>query len=351
VFETGGTVESDKATVNETISADQYAGVSIYNPPVPTETPAPSPNPDDAKKISKPKMIVAAYKTDPAIVSAGKSFTLSLDFQNTHKTKTVSNLKIVLSAVESAGDSGSVFSPVDSSNTIFISEIPPQGIVSKTLKMMAAPGAQPRSYSISVKFAYQDEEFLEYEEEENIGITVKQVTRLEIGDLGLPADGMAGQQMSIYCNIINSGRVALNNLRVSVESEGMDTAGASVYLGKLMDGSSTYYEGTLTPKSPGAITGKLIVSAEDDAGVVTQLSQDFEVQIQDPGTGMGMPDYTDTQIPQEAPVNAGISGTAQALFMQYWKLIAAGVGLIIIIVIIRKIVKRRRKQKSWEIDE
>ena len=354
-FETGNTVEDDAATVNETVTVEQYAGINIYNPPIPTETPVPSPtpeSPDDPKKINKPKMIISDYKTDPPIVSAGKEFTLNLDFQNTHKTKTVSNLKIVLSAKESTSGTGNVFSPVDSGNTLYFSEIPPQGIVSKTLKMMAAPDAQPRSYSISVKFDYQDEEFLEYEEEEDIGINVKQVTRMEISDLGLPPDGLVGQQLSLYCNIINSGRVALNNLRVRVESEGMDTAGASVYLGKLSDGSSTYYEGTMTPINPGAIKGKLIVSGEDDAGAVTEISRDFEVQVQDFSMEQTMLDYENIDMFPEQPASTGFFGGIKSFVLSNWIWISVGAGLLIIItLVIVSIVKRHRKQRSWEKDE
>ncbi|MDR1560724.1 MAG: hypothetical protein LBS84_13745, partial [Clostridiales bacterium] len=359
-YETGSTVEdgdseTESSIVNETITAEQYAGVSIYNPPEPTETPVPSPTPEptpDPKKISKPKMIIAGYKTDPSIVSAGKNFTLSMDFQNTHKTKTVSNLKIVLAATESTGEEGSVFSPLDSGNTIFISDIPPGGIVSKTLAMTAAPDAQPRSYSISAKFYYQDDELLEYEEEEQIGITVKQVIRLEISDLGLPTDGFLGEPLSVYCNIINSGRVSLSNLRVRVEADGMDTAAAGVYLGTLSNGSSTYYEGMMTPVAAGAVKGKLIVSAEDAAEVVTELSQDFEIQVQDYSVDPGISDFENSEMYPEPTPPVGFIDGVKSFFAGYWIWLTAGAALILaIILVIVRIVKRRKRQRSWEADE
>jgi hypothetical protein len=357
-YETGGTVvsgDSETDAANETVTAEQYAGVSIYNPPKPTETPAPSPTPEptqDPKKVSKPKMIISGYKTEPLIVSAGKSFTLNMDFQNTHKTKTVSNLKIVLAATESTGERGSVFSPLDSGNTIFISDIPPGGIVGKTLTMMAAPDAQPRSYSISAKFNYQDDEFLEYEEEEQIGITVKQTIKLEISDLGLPSDGFLGEPLSVYCNIINSGRVSLSNLRVRVESDGMDTAAASVYLGALTNGSSIYYEGMMTPMKAGSIKGRLVVSGEDGAGVLTELPQDFEVQVQDYGADPGMAELENAGMYEEPPPPAGFMNIVKSFFTERWIWITAFAALLLVIIlIIVKSVKRRRKQRSWESDE
>ena len=346
-YETDKTAENDTSISNETITVDQYAGVNVYNPPEPSQTPEPSPDP---AKINKPKMIVSSYKTDPAIVSAGKSFKLSLDFQNTHKTKIVSNLKIVITATESSGEAGSIFSPLDSGNTVFISEIPPGGIVNKTMTMITAPDAKPRSYALSVKFVYQDDEFLEHEEEEQIGITVKQAIRLEISDLVLPSDGFVGEPLMLYCNIINSGWASLGNLRVRVESEELDTAGAGAYMGTLMEGSSTYYEGMVTPLTSGAVKGVLIVSGEDASGETTELRQDFEVQIQDYSMDMGMELDNMEMLPK--PVEMGLFEKLQAFLTQYWMWAAAGAVLfMVIIVIILKIVKNRRKQRSWETNE
>ena len=347
-YETNITAENNGTSIsNETITVDQYAGVNVNNPPEPSQTPEPSPDP---AKINKPKMIISSYKTDPAIVSAGKSFKLSLDFQNTHKTKTVSNLKIVITATESSGEAGSIFSPLDSGNTVFISDIPPGGIVNKTMTMITAPDAQPRSYALSVKFIYQDDEFLEHEEEEQIGITVKQAIRLEINDLVLPSDGFAGEPLMLYCNIINSGRASLGNLRVRVESEELETAGAGAYMGTLSEGSSTYYEGMITPLTSGAVKGVLIVSGEDASGEITELRQDFEVQIQDYGMDMGMELDNMEMFPE--PVELGLFEKLQVFLAQFWMWAAAGAVLfIVIIVIILKIVKNRRKQRSWETNE
>ena len=349
-YETGNKIEDKESTVIETITLDQYVGASIYNPPTPTPTLEPTPTPEvtpDPNKINKPKMIISGYKTNPEIVSAGKSFTLSIDFQNTHRTKIVSNLKIVLST-ESTGERGSVFSPLDSGNTIFISDIPPGGVVNKTLAMMSAPDAQPRSYSLSAKFYYQDDEFLEYEEEEQIGITVMQVIRLEISDLELPPDGYIGEPLELYCNIINSGRVSLNNLRVRVESEGMDTAGAGMYFGRLSDGSSMLYDAFITPQSAGAVKCKLIISGEDDAGVVTELSQDFEVQIHDFSMEMGMFDYEDYDMYPYPNEETGFIEGVKTFFLQYWIWVSAGAALIIVIVIVIIRKRRRRRQRGWD---
>ena len=204
---------------------------------------------------------------------------------------------------------------------------------------------------VSAKFFYQDDEFLEYEEEEQIGITVMQTVRLEIDDLGLPPDGFLGEPLILYCSIINSGRVSLNNLRVRVESDNIDTTGASVYLGRLSKGSSTFYEGMITPNTPGLVTGKLIVSGEDDAGVITELQQDFEVFIQDYGMEMGMFDR-DMEFFPEPLESDGFFGEVKIFVTNYWIWLTAGaVLLIVIIIVVIKIVKRRRRQRGWDSDE
>ncbi len=58
--------------------------------------------------------------------------------------------------------SGNVFTPVDSSNTFYYDSIAPKGTVSKTMTLYTVPSAQPKTYTLTVNFEYEDESGNEY---------------------------------------------------------------------------------------------------------------------------------------------------------------------------------------------
>jgi hypothetical protein len=336
--ETDGSSTEDSSP--ETITIEQYAGVNISNPPIPTETPIPDP---ESIKISKPKIIISSYKTEPGIVSAGKEFILTLDFKNTHKEKSINNIKIVLEALETTNEKGSVFSPVNCSNTVFIDQIAPSDVVTHTLTMFTVPDATPRTYTLSCKYNYQDDDYNDYTEEEQIGVSVKQIIKLETGQITVPPEGIVGEPVSLYFNIVNSGRVTLNNLRVTVDAD-MDVSGANMFMGKLAVSGSAYYDGTMIPTTPGSTKGKIIISGEDDTGELLELTHDFSMTVSDFSfTEEEFP--IDDQFIEEEP-----SGFFGHIIMNplVWIIgviiLVAGVAAFIIL-------KRKRRQKSWSQDE
>ncbi len=80
---------------------------------------------------SKPKIIVSDYVCDPIIVMAGNEFDLTMTLMNSHKYKSVHNIKMFLTmAEETTSDTaktGNIFTPVDSSNTFYFDDIVPKG--------------------------------------------------------------------------------------------------------------------------------------------------------------------------------------------------------------------------------
>jgi hypothetical protein len=98
----------------ETIRKEQYMGVLI-------ESPEEDEDEEDDKTLNTvPKIIISEYSMDPAMVNAGENFTLYMKFLNTSKIKAVQNMKITLVISERSEETGSVFTPVQSSNTFYI---------------------------------------------------------------------------------------------------------------------------------------------------------------------------------------------------------------------------------------
>jgi hypothetical protein len=337
-YETGVAVEG----VAETESFEQYAGVNVFKPPEPTQAPSPEPTAKD-ERTSKPKIIVSAYKTEPQTVQAGSEFDLTLDFKNTHGEKRINNIKVVLSAVETMEQTGSVFMPVNGSNTIYIDEISPNQESSRTLRMYTVPNALARTYSINVSYEYQDDEYNAYEDAEQIGINVKQVTKLEIGEYYLPESISVYEPVSLGFSIINSGKVNLSNLRVSVLAD-MDVSAANMYLGSLKIGSSIYYEGAMTPNGPGEIDGTLVVSCEDENGELIELTREIHFSVMEEQTEDVFSDDSDFEQFQEE--DASIMGFIKKPPFIIGVSAALAIGIAATAVAIR-----RKRQKGWLEDE
>ena len=351
-YEGGGLDATGSAAVT---SLEQYAGVNVS---VPEDSPAPSPT--AGAGVSKPKIIVDSYGTDPQIVKAGQDFTLELVFKNTHRIKTIANIKIVLAALETTSQTGSVFTPVNCSNTIFIDEIAPGGTHTQNLHMYTVPDAAPRTYTIAVNYEYQDAEFNNYSESEQIGISVKQATKLETSEISITTSGMPGAPIPLSFSIINSGKVDLANLRVWVEAD-MDTSNANVFLGQLKQGSSTYFDGYITPTAPGIQEGRLIISCEDSSGEIVSIEKDFTVDVMDFGGGMDGGFWDDGGGRPIYPGDMGMGEVAGGGFLGMFKSLSRTLAIVIeaailaaavvLAVVITMAVRRRRRRRRQEEDD
>lgn len=142
-------------------SFKQYAGVNVSNPDT------------DEKNASKPKLIVSNYQCDPLIVMAGHEFDLNMEILNTHATKGAKNIKMFLTLAEETSSesekSGNIFTPVKSSNTFYFDSIGPKATAQKKLRLYVVPGAQPKTYTLTVNFEYEDSAGKEYTATELLG--------------------------------------------------------------------------------------------------------------------------------------------------------------------------------------
>ena len=310
----------------------QYGGANVTNPDKDEE--------DGEKKESKPKIIVSEYNCDPVIVMAGENFDLTMTFLNTHVEKAVKNVKMFLTMVEETSSenekSGNVFTPVDSSNTFYYDSIAPKGTVSKTMTLYTVPSAQPKTYTLTVNFEYEDESGNEYTATELLGINVKQVSQVDTSEMFIPETAEIGMPINVYFDIYNTGKVDISNLKVSLEGD-ITTQNKSTYIGNCSPGDSNYYEGNFSVNNMGLNNFKLIISYDDPSGEQIQQVKEYTIN----GTEPVMDDSMggDMMMPDDMDAGQGLSLKAK---------IGIGVGTvvgIVIIVIALKLIKKRKDAK------
>ncbi|MDD4844176.1 MAG: CARDB domain-containing protein [Anaerotignum sp.] len=254
-------------------SFKQFAGVNVNNPDA------------DEENASKPKLIVSNYECDPLIVMAGQEFNLNMEVLNTHAAKGVKNVKMYLTlAEETSSDSeksGNVFTPVDSSNTFYFDEIGAKSTVQKQLRLYVVPDAQPKTYTLTVNFEYEDATGKEFTAAELLGINVKQVTALQMDDFAMPDEVEMYSPVTVSFGYYNTGKVTLSNVMVKVIGD-VECQNKNTYIGNLESGASEYFESSFTPTSSGEVPVSIVVSYEDASGEVMEETRDFTLNVMEP---------------------------------------------------------------------
>lgn len=258
-------------------SFKQYAGANISNPEKDKE--------GEEENPSKPKIIVSNYVCDPLIVMAGQEFDLNLTLTNTHAAKGVKNIKMFLTLAEETSSetekSGNIFTPVNSSNTFYFDAIAPKGSVDKDLRLYVVPNAQPKTYTLTVNFEYEDAEGKEYTAKELLGINVEQETELSIDEFALPETIEQYTPVTVSFSYYNTGKVALSNLMFKVEGD-VECSQKSTYIGNLDSGASDYYEVSFTPNNLGQVPVDIVAVYEDPSGETQEIRRSFVLNVTEP---------------------------------------------------------------------
>lgn len=326
-----------------TVSKVQYIGVMIENPKEDEE--------EETVLNTVPKIIISEYSTDPVMVNAGENFVLRMKFLNTSKLKAVQNLKITLVVNESSQETGSVFSPVQSSNTFYIDYLAPGKTSEKEMVMYTVPDAKAKTYVVKAIFEY------EYEEKDQVktnnmedlfGIPVVQPAKLETSDVIVPEPAYVGEPLYIMSEFYNMGKVTLSNLMVKVEGD-FDTKESNYFVGNFEMGSSDYYEAPITPLNPGETKGLLVFTFEDSAGKEHRIEKEFTVNAMESAPAMNPNFPFDPGMVDPGMINPDMANPQGSKFP--FLPVGIGAGVVILIIVFIIIRKRRKKKKELMLNE
>ena len=325
----------DLSAEAENYSLNQFVGIFV-------EAPAEKDPADEIK--STPRLIIDKYNFTPALVPAGENFSMNLSFFNTNSEKTVKNIKIFLTSDEktdpnSNSGGGSVFTPVDSSNTFYIDSIPPKGRVEKTITMFTVPDAQAKTYTLTANFEYEDNKGEAYTATELIGVPVIQQSKLETGELSVFPEAYVGTPAPVSIEFFNTGKVTLYNMMVKLEGD-FQTESGSYYIGNFASGSSEFFEGMVIPGEPGELIGDLVFSYEDSTGQEQEIRKPFTLNVMD---APPMPEFPGEEFP---PVDEGGGFTKLLKSPIVWGILVL-IGGIIGFIVYRK----KKKEKEFALDE
>ncbi|MCL2703929.1 MAG: hypothetical protein FWE91_10030 [Defluviitaleaceae bacterium] len=258
----------------------------------------------DGVDRSVPRLILSEYRItstneeNPRVVLAGQEFDMFMRVQNTHPTKTVSNIIVSLTMPETTGTAqpvSNVFSPVSGSNSFYIASIEPGGEQEIDLRMFCLNNAQGRNYVMRILFEYEDSDGESHKGSQEVGITVRQPDKMELGPVNFPSFMSVGDMHFLSFYFRNTGYVTLRNLKITAEGEGFDGSGAVYIVGNFNMGGFDFYDGFIRALEPGEHTLRIVVTYDLDTGEHVVYTEEATVTVSegfdfDMGFDMGMGD-------------------------------------------------------------
>ncbi|MCL2168469.1 MAG: hypothetical protein FWB74_00420 [Defluviitaleaceae bacterium] len=283
---------------DEAQSTEQFSGMLVYG----------TGDDEDGTDASTPRIIISDYSVEPLIVMANSEFDLALTIMNTHNTRTVSNILVTWTTTTIPGGQGqaptSAFTPVGASNAFHIQQISPGGTHEHHMRLFAIPDAPPGHHVIVVSFTYEDDQGRNHEARAEIGVNVRQVTRVNLGDPHISDWQFVGNNNWISFDVHNTSRAPLFNLRVFFEGEGFDVSNASQPFGNFAAGNVSWFQGNLTPIMGGTQTLYLVATWEDATEEQHEYRRAFTVEVQGgmgggdwPGDGGGFDPFPPMEMP------------------------------------------------------
>lgn len=271
-------------TVKLTMSFDYLGGSStsveeVLNLPLPTQNTAVG---------ATPWVIVNKYTLSAERILAGSTVTLKLFMENTNQ-RPVKNVKISLGIIKiedsqsptGVSTGGTVFSPINSSNSFYIDYIPGQTVMEKSIDLYVDPNAAAKTYIVPVEITYEDMKGKTLECDEMVNIPVTQECKLQVLSVQVPPVGFLGQPIPIFAEYVNVGKVALGNFMVSLEGD-YEKENGTYFVGNLDIGINDIFQGSVIPEQEGLLEGTLVFSFIDNNNQDVREEHPFTIDIQAP---------------------------------------------------------------------
>ena len=238
---------------------------------------------------NQPKIMISYYQLNPQIAQAGKSFDLSFGLYNTNSRNTIYNLKATIeqnlgAQPQNTGENnamvsdGSVFSPVNQSNSFYVAALYPWNTANKHITMNVLPNAVAGNYVINLSIEYEDADGNQYKTTEAIGIPVVQRAGVTMGELKTD-ELMVGNPTEMSVNIYNTGKDNLNTFMCDVIGKGIKIDNDRKFIGNFNTGTQETFSFTATPTRTGEIEGQIMLTYEDSTGKVHNQVKDFKKEV------------------------------------------------------------------------
>lgn len=295
---------------------------------------------------STPRVIVTGFSTDPEVVHAGETFTLTLHMQNTSKATAVKNMLFDIQAASESTDTtyvAAAFLPTAGSSTIFVDKIAAGATKDITIELEARSDLAQKPYVVNVKMDYEDESVNSYENTASVSIPVRQEARVDISSVEVMPDSLeVGGEANVMFSIYNIGKTKLYN--VSVKFVADSVSGGDTYLGNIDPGATgnvdAYLTGAAATMDDGTV--KIQITYEDESGEAATIEKEMTLFVNE----MYIPD-------DMGMMDDGMMVEEQGGFRIWYVLVPLALLLIagVVFVVIRRKKKKAHAEELLELED
>ena len=287
---------------------------------------------------TKARIIVDSFETIPAEIYAGQPFELRVRMKNASSDVAASNIMFTFASDEV--ENTPIFTSESGSTSVVVNNMAPGATADLSMVFKAAPTAEQKSYRMTIQEQYDSPEFKNAKEEVKIALPVKQEPRLNTSTIDVMPDAIeVGSETNVMFGINNTGKVILYNVMARFEADSIQPADA--YVGNIKPGETGNVDTMLTAIAPTTDDGKvkIIISYEDENGVVSETEKEMLLNVSEAFSDDGMDgmDGMDNGMDADAAQAGGAGRIAPMLVIA--ALVGAGAGVV---------VWKRKKKKIGE---
>ncbi|MFR1832664.1 MAG: hypothetical protein ACLSX5_05840 [Lachnospiraceae bacterium] len=306
----------------------------------------------NANDRTRARIIVDSYETVPEEIYAGQEFELILHMKNASSNVPASNILFTLES-EKVSESA-VFTTEDGANSVVVNSLGAGETAEVRMKFSSKGGADPRSYSITIKEKYDSPEFKNAEETVTVDIPVKQEARLSTSTIDIMPESISvGAETNVMFGINNTGKVQLYNVTVRFEGDSIKTE--ETYVGNIKPGETgnvdTMLTGVAATMDEGIIP--IVISYEDENGNVSTEMKEMTLFVSEP-----MPEDMDWDVEAgnmddiEAEGQNSLKNKFMGLPIAARLAMTGGAAAAVIGAIVGiRVLLRRRKNKKQQLEE
>ncbi|MDR2515715.1 MAG: hypothetical protein LBD02_11025 [Christensenellaceae bacterium] len=322
---------------SEPVTAEFTVLFRVENGATPKPEATPDPGPATANP-SKAMLLIESIAYSPATIVAGDEFDLTLRFRNTTKYA-ISDVRAALS------DETQTLLPANGSNTIYIASVGAGETQEAVVRIKTTPnaGIQPPVLSIAYSFVQKR---VAYESKDDVTIPVAQLPNLQLDAPNYPTEVYEGDSLGITMNLFNKGKSTIYNVLVTLQAEGL-RAEESYFAGNMEPGTTKTYDVSVSiePGVSGPVSGKLLVTYEDNYGGETQREVPIEINIV--AMDMGVVGDFDGGF-KEGIIEIASEGPEAPAGLPVWVWFAGGGALLAIAAVVAILLVRRGRRKKDE---
>lgn len=164
-----------------------------------------------------PRLIITGSDIDKDEVKAGDDFELTIHMKNESKKK-LTNIKLVLSSEENN------IVPKSGTNSVYVDSVDKEAELDVVVEMTTKSGLLPNTYSVNVKYAYEEDDWRFFEDEAELTVPIVQVPKLSVTGMKLTRDSIIiDSKTSCSVRVNNTGKSDIYNVSVTLKGNNIQT--------------------------------------------------------------------------------------------------------------------------------